>query len=104
MATQIRATVQFHISEGKDCESYIWMLNMNGDSPSVEGRIYTSGASKEKFDVRIRCSDSTLDALSSGKLSPEFAYMKGQLELRGDMPVALRVRHALSAAAKLITT
>ena len=105
LAGQISAVVQFNISEGRGSDSYVWMLNMaTGTDPSVHGKVHQPDGPKndEKYDVRISCSDATLESLSNGKLSPEFAYMKGQLEIRGNMSVALRVRHALSAAAKLL--
>ena len=56
---------------------------------------------KIKYDAKIICSDATFIALANGKISPEFAYMRGTLKIKGKVNAALKVKSLLSLAASL---
>ena len=52
----------------------------------------SGSGSGEKPNVTLICSDETLLSLSTGALSPEYAYMRGLLQVKGQMGVALKVK------------
>ncbi len=54
-----------------------------------------------KSDVLIRCSDSTFIDLIQSKLSPEYAYFKGLLELKGSPILVNKVRILIEYVSKL---
>ena len=47
-------------------------------------------------NVTLICSDDTLLKLSTGDLSPEYAYMRGFLQIKGQMGVAQKVKKLLA--------
>lgn len=73
-----------------------WILQLlPGEAPAV---VQVSPEEKQADgpNVTLVLSDDTLMKLSTGALSPEYAYMRGWLEIKGQMGVALKVKTLLT--------
>ncbi len=53
-------------------------------------------------DVTIACTVDTFDRLLSGKLSPEFAFLRGLLNIKGNMTTALKLKFILTKIKSLL--
>lgn len=104
---QLRAIIQFDIAETEEATGCIhrWVVNAHGEKPSVTYMRFpnrdAARSDDQMFHAKLSCSDETLYKLSTGSLSPEFAFMKGSLRVKGDMGAALRAKYLLNAAAEL---
>lgn len=109
LLSDIKALIVFDIIEedGADVVNS-WVFNCSGKevldkTDMVQVQRQTDGAPvKIKYDAKIICSDSTFAALSKGKISPEFAYMRGTLKIKGQLNAALKVKTLLSHAANMM--
>lgn len=98
MASKVRARVQFNITQGSTNRT--WMLDMV-NAASIQLLEGEPPADWSPYVV-LRCSDETFLKLASGKLSPEFAYMLGQLKIEGSMGAARKVKSLLELTAKYL--
>lgn len=55
-----------------------------------------------KPDVKIYCSDDTFLALVRGQTSPEMAFMRGILKIKGPVSIATRIRSLLEVIKPLL--
>lgn len=95
----------FQVSADDDgtCTKH-WLLDLKTpESASIRQVAPSAAASADnRPNVTLVCSDKTLSALSRGSLSPEFAYVRGQLKIKGQMGVAMKVKALLELAAGLL--
>ena len=75
-----------------------WDLNF---TPSSSGVKSFSGASKEvfsqvSFEGVIMLSENTLLALLDKSISPEYAYLRGQIRFKGPSSLAMKLKHIFS--------
>lgn len=52
----------------------------------------TTPPPKVTYNVKITCSDSTFLSLVRGKTSPEFAFMRGLLKVKGQVATAMKLK------------
>lgn len=112
--TDIKALIVFEIiAENSDDVVNNWVFNCTGkevlgktDMVQVQRQVNDEGVVtppvKIKYDAKIICSDSTFSALSQGKMSPEVAYMRGILKIKGQLNAALKVKTLLAHAATMM--
>ncbi len=109
LLSEIRSLICFDITaEDSDAVVNNWVFNCSGkdvlgSSSVVQVQTASAGElQKVKYDAKIICSDSTFAALAKGKISPEFAYMRGTLKIKGQVNAALKVKTLLSLAADFV--
>lgn len=97
LAGKMKARVAFSVTSGDATKS--WILHLRaGEEPAV----FLLDASQsprslpDAPNVTLICSDETLTKLASGALSPEYAYMRGFLQIKGQMGVAQKVKKLLA--------
>jgi len=100
------------MSEGKGCGLEVinsWIFDCKSSTntntsaePMVQKITYPPGTLKSprvaNSDAVILCTDKTFVGLATGKTSPEFAYMRGLLKVKGQVTAALKVKSLLSLA------
>ena len=109
LLADINSLIVFDITaEEEDNVINTWVFNCvaSGSSSSPSDILYVQQHKlavppKIKYDAKIICSDATFIALANGKISPEFAYMRGTLKIKGKVNAALKVKSLLSLAASL---
>ena len=90
LAKKFKGIVKFDVN-GRN-----WVLDMKSSNPRVvEGD--ESAAGIKKADLVIRVSDEDFQALASGSLNPQQAFMKGKLKLKGNMGLAMKFNTVLKA-------
>lgn len=90
----MKARVAFNVT--CDNHSKKWVLQLlPGEEPAVL-QLSAGESLPERPNVTLSCSDATLLSLSTGSLSPEYAYMRGLLQIKGQMGVALKVKTLLN--------
>lgn len=93
----MKARVAFTVSSGDAAKN--WILHLRaGEEPAVF-QLDASQSPRSLPDapnVTLICSDETLTKLASGALSPEYAYMRGWLQIKGQMGVAQKVKKLLA--------
>lgn len=105
----LNAKIVFDImSDGKGCGKEVinsWIFDCKTDSNSnsvVQKITHPPGTLKSprvaNSDAVILCTDKTFVELASGDTSPEFAYMRGLLKVKGHVTAALKVKSLLSLA------
>lgn len=99
--SQINTKVQIDITKQGSTNS--WLVDMVSSPPSITKLPPLSSPTekRERQSALIICSDETFVQLSSGSLSPEFAYMRGLLSVKGNMPAALKIKSLLSMASTM---
>jgi putative sterol carrier protein len=91
---RLKARVAFNLtSDTEATHKKKWVLHMKaGEPPSV----FLAGSVDEKLDVKpdatLVCTDSTLLEMAKGELSPEYAYMRGKLQVKGNVTAALGLK------------
>ncbi len=101
--SKIHAKVGFQIANADESYTRHWRLDLRtGEEASIR---QVSGeensAAETRPNVLLICSDKTFLSLSNGSLSPEFAYMRGLLKIKGQMAVAMKVKALLAVAAEV---
>ena len=96
LTNKMKARVAFNITHGSTTKKWIMHLKP-GEEPAV---FLAPGADSpasltDRPNVTLICSDATLLSLSTGALSPEYAYMRGLLQIKGQMGVAMKVKALL---------
>jgi putative sterol carrier protein len=95
----MKARVAFTITSGSTTKN--WILHLKaGEEPAVfqlaPPVTPPSLTGADVPNVTLTCSDETLLSLSTGALSPEYAYMRGWLQIKGQMNVAQKVKKLLA--------
>lgn len=93
----MKARVAFSVTSGSTTKH--WVLHLKaGEEPAVFllDATQTPKTLTEAPNVTLICSDETLLSLSTGDLSPEYAYMRGWLQIKGQMGVAQKVKKLLA--------
>lgn len=98
LANTMKARVAFNITHENTTKK--WILHLKpGEAPAVfqqaEGASSPAAGLTDRPNVTLICSDATLLSLSTGALSPEYAYMRGLLQIKGQMGVAMKVKALL---------
>lgn len=78
---------------------FVDLTTSPGTSKSIFIKVLSSddlNNSKYKPHLKLYCSDNTFISLSTQKISPEIAYMRGLLKIKGNMGIAVRVRSLLN--------
>ena len=103
LADQIHANVGFQINNADESYTRHWRLDLKvRDAVSIrEVAAEENSSSSSRPNVLLVCSDMTFLSLTNGSLSPEFAYMRGLLKIKGQMAVAMKVKALLSVAADI---
>ena len=81
-----------------------WLINFSDPSKSNEeavqfipnGHEVDFSLPEHKPKVTIKCSDSTLIKLIDGSLSPEYAYLWGDMKIRGKMDEAIKLKRLIA--------
>lgn len=86
---------QFHITTTTKGEpDGAWLLDLKNGSGSL------TTSSSTPADITITISDDDFVALSQGKLTPQMAYMRGKLKIKGKMGLAMKLGNVLKASAR----
>lgn len=97
LASKMKARVAFVVNNGDSTKN--WILHLKAaEEPAVFQADPTKpqGGLTDAPNVTLTCSDETLVKLSAGGLSPEYAYMRGLLQIDGQMNVAMKVKKLLA--------
>jgi 3-hydroxyacyl-CoA dehydrogenase/3a,7a,12a-trihydroxy-5b-cholest-24-enoyl-CoA hydratase len=100
LTNSIRAFIQFEIADKTTGTTKFWLLDAKtAGKPSVQCVLSREAipATFKPYTV-IQISDEHFVSLIDGKLSPEFAYLRGTLKIQGSMGVALRIKQLISLA------
>merc|ERR1711957_429880 len=89
VVADVGAIFRFDVKKGGDTKS--WIVDLKNGSGSCK---QVSGS--EKGDCTIIMSDSDFVDLMTGKLDGQSAFMGGQLKIKGDMMLAMKLE-SLSA-------
>lgn len=79
-----------------------WYINTRDANPAVAKLIEPSEIEGLTPNVILGCDEKTIMKLAAGNLSPEFAYMRGSLQIDGQMGAALKLKTILELARKSI--
>jgi hypothetical protein len=115
LAEKVNAKIQFNIIDfPTDSILRAWQVDMmsphtvtiNELNPAEAEAVGSSSKPSDgkKVHVTISSSDETFRSLMTGQLSPESAYMRGLMRIKGPLGVALRVKALLKFAAKIAAT
>lgn len=94
MAAKMKARVAFNVTNDNSTKKWILQL-VPGEKPAVV-QVNPDEKQAERPNVTLGLSDDNLVKLSTGALSPEYAYMRGWLDIKGQMGVALKVKTLLT--------
>ena len=94
MAGKMKSRVAFNITSGASTKK--WIMHLKPDEEPAVFQVEVNDTLDVKPNVTLICSDATLISLSNGSLSPEYAYMRGLLQVKGQMGVALKVKLLLN--------
>lgn len=72
------------------------VFNIDGDAYTL----HASKAPKETPDLRVTTSLQTLQDMLDKKITPQQAFMKGKLKIKGKMSLALKLTMVLDATRK----
>jgi NAD(P)-dependent dehydrogenase (short-subunit alcohol dehydrogenase family) len=99
LVKQVRAFIQFDIADKTQGATKHWLLDAKTPSPSFNCVMSKDAIpSTWKPYTVIQISDENFVSLIEGKLSPEFAYLRGTLKIEGSMGVALRIKQLIALA------
>jgi NAD(P)-dependent dehydrogenase (short-subunit alcohol dehydrogenase family) len=99
LVKQVRAFIQFEIADKAQGVTKYWLLDAKTSSPSFNCVMSRDAIpSTWKPYTVIQISDENFVSLIEGKLSPEFAYLRGSLKIEGSMGVALRIKQLIALA------
>jgi putative sterol carrier protein len=93
----MKARVAFTISSGDTTKN--WILHLRAAEAPAVFQVDATQSPRGLSDapnVTLTCSDDTLSKMASGDLSPEYAYMRGWLQIKGQMGVAQKVKKLLA--------
>jgi putative sterol carrier protein len=106
VASQVRAAIVFEIHEKKTGKIFKkWLLSMRRDSePSLQ--LFTKDLENTLpnnfINATLVIDNDSVISLMQGKLSAEYAYMRGLLKIKGQMGAALKLRSFLETAKDLL--
>jgi putative sterol carrier protein len=110
----INAKICFAISDASESAFKEWFLDLSLSSASPSIRLLRTYLASEKSstvmkanpdtkpDVKLYCSDETFLALARGQTSPEMAFMRGLLKIKGPVSIATRIRSLLDVVKPLL--
>ena len=105
MSSKVRAIVLLKIKSNDGDYIKSWLIDFtNHNEPKItinNNNNNNNNNNKNNAYVTITCVDQTFLSLSDGSLSPEYAYMRGLMKIKGSMGVAMKVKSLLELAAKL---
>ena len=100
LAAKVRANVVFELIDSKDKPIKYWYMNLKTTTPQIR-EITFKDIEEIKPHAVLTCQDKTIIGLFKGSISPEFAYMRGQLKLQGQMGAALKIKGLLELSKTL---
>ena len=77
----------------------LFRIEHHGDT-FLDARKDTSKAAKSKPDLIVQTSPQVLQELLDKKLTPQQAFMKGKLKIKGKMGLAMKLKLVLDATRK----
>lgn len=83
------------------------VMTIDGKTYTIDGKNASvkEGESSEKPDLSVTTSVKTLSSLVEKKLSPQQAFMKGALKIKGNMALAMKLTILMNATRRhLLTT
>lgn len=92
----VNAVIELHIYEDDSFASKnyeAWMLDLK-TSPGLR----TKSAESLATNALIKIDERTCSEFFSGKISPEYAFMRGKIRIKGDAAAALRVKALIAQA------
>ncbi|KXJ16087.1 non-specific lipid-transfer protein [Exaiptasia diaphana] len=92
---KIKGVFCFKIQKGPGGKEGVWIVDAKNGAGSVKF------GSSDKGDVTITISDDDFIKLMTGNLSPQKAFFKGLLKLKGNMGLAMKLRQFQSKASTL---
>lgn len=107
ISQEVKAKILFEIDTANvaDLNKYdkstckYWLVDCSPVDPSIDliedGHTVDFSAPALKPKVTITVSDETLVELTSGRLSPEYAYLRGKMKIRGQINTALKLKSLL---------
>jgi len=100
LAGKVRAAIVFEIVNKQGNIQKRWLLSMKKDSmPSI--RVINSEEDDKNVDCTLVLQDSTVSALLKKELSPDYAYMRGLLKIRGQIGAAMKLKNLLDVSKDL---
>lgn len=95
VASQVRAKILFDVCEKKGSPVLKrWLLSMKKDAPPSLTEVDAS-FDKSTVNCTLIVDNESIISLMKGKLSPEYAYMRGFLKIDGQMGAALKLKSLL---------
>lgn len=79
-----------------------WFINTKDANPASVTNITAEEVQAVAPHAILKCDEKTLIGLAEGKLSPEFSYMKGSLQITGNLNAALKLKILLENARKAL--
>jgi NAD(P)-dependent dehydrogenase (short-subunit alcohol dehydrogenase family)/putative sterol carrier protein len=84
LVSKVNGIFEFDLA-GANGKRQSWTVDLKSSSPSVQsGKVGTP-------NVTLSLNDDDFVALMTGKLNPQNAFMKGQLKIKGDMGLAMKL-------------
>lgn len=93
-AKKINCSYRFDVTSGDQTKS--WLVDLKSSPASIKESDASASA-----DCIVALSDETFVALMSGKAQAQSLFMKGQIKLRGNMMLAMKLDGLIKPAAKL---
>lgn len=90
---KVAGSVQFHIGDSKYTKK--WLVNLKTASDAVVREVTTQDG---RSDVLVKCTDQVFMSLIQGKVSPEYAYFRGELEIKGNPQQIMKVKSLIEYA------
>lgn len=102
VAALVRARILFEVSDKKGGEIHRrWLLAMKKDAPpsitAVDDTVDSSSV-----NCTLVVDNETIISLMKGKSSPEYAYMRGFLKIKGQMGAALKLKGLLDVTKTML--
>merc|ERR1719473_1142590 len=91
---KVGAIYRFDVKNGAEVRS--WLVDLKNGA----GKVYECTGKDDKGECTISMSDKDFVDLMTGKLDGQSAFMGGQLKIKGDMMLAMKLEELSSAIPK----
>lgn len=91
LVSKTRGVYRFVINQGEG----VWVLDLKNGNGQIR-----AGDKDSKADVTLTVGDDDFVLICSGKLNAQQAFMKGKLQLKGNMGLAMKLEPILKLARK----
>jgi len=101
LVEKVACSVQFHIRASKETTSVTkkWLVNLTTVSSAFVREVDEKVDGRS--DVLVKCTDEVFMFLVKGKLSPEYAYFRGDLQVKGSPQQVMKVKSLIEYSSKI---